>query len=131
MAITLTSVNTANSLRGFMTLSSIVVSSAASKCRRLLLVQLREVASKDAAFVVAVMQLGAEDFLCAMTPQVKLGRKQHPQRRSCEIDPKARPHVRGYCRAERARRVHAHSRQRRFKADKRRDQQARNQTGIA
>src|SRR5581483_4452537 len=62
-----------------------------------LLVQVFVVAAEDAARVLVVMHLGAEDGVLAAQPQVKLGREQHSEGRCREIDPERIPDAAGQC----------------------------------
>src|SRR5687767_10674635 len=78
------------------------------------------VAPEDAGLVVVVVELRAQHV--APAEDVELSRQQHPERRRGEVQPQAREELGGNGGGERARRVHAHPRERRLDDDVRSDQ---------
>src|SRR5439155_25822925 len=85
--------------------------------------------AKNAAQFVLMMKLGAANH--AHQTQIHGGGGEHPQRRREKINPQRIPKLRERGAAKRARRVHAHAGNGRFKRDERGHARARKQTGEA
>src|SRR5688500_5944946 len=69
----------------------------------------REVAAEDAACIVVMMQLGAEDAMGAEESHITFCGEQHPEKRRREVYPEIGPEMRGERGGEAARRIHAHT----------------------
>src|SRR2546427_3908800 len=78
--------------------------------------------AKNAAQFVLMMEFGAANRV--LQAQIPFGSGQHPQRRREKVNPKRFPKMRQYSAAKRARWIHAHAGDRRFKRNKRRHARA-------
>ena len=87
------------------------------------------VLAEDASQFVLMMEFGAANRV--LQAQIRAGGCQHPQRGREKVNPNGVPKLRQYGAAKRARWIHAHAGDGRFKRDERRHARARKQTGEA
>src|SRR5438552_10790296 len=85
--------------------------------------------AKDAAQFVLMMKFRAANRV--LQAQIHSGGGQHPQRRREKVNPQRIPKLRQYGAAKRARWIHAHAGDRRFKRDEYRQARASKQSGEA
>src|SRR6266576_5423653 len=74
-------------------------------------------AAEDATLTIFMMELGTANLCRAIDPQINLRCGKHANDRRNKINPQIRPMPRRHRRSESARRVHAHTRDRRFDGD--------------